>query len=209
MLWKTGSGRCRKWTMDLYGSPRRWKDADIRGADEGRSLQGAVVLSCLAAPAFGVGLQLIRLGVEGAQEAGESRSLRGAPVFFPADDGHLVHPGQPREVFLVQAELMPETLDPLAEGAGGETRDGQEQFDRSSGSLLVVVNSGRMGVRAATSLTRSASAPVPLHKSSDTGPGSRGPSSTGSTCMSMSRRCAIGSLRRRRRGRAPRRCGSG
>ncbi len=45
-----------------------WVDADIGGADEGRSLQGAVVLSC-------VGLQLISLGVGGAQEAGESRSL--------------------------------------------------------------------------------------------------------------------------------------
>jgi len=93
-----------------------------------------VVLSC-------VGLQLISLGVEGAQEAGESRSLGGAPVFFPADDGHLVHPGQPCEVLLVQAALMPETLDPLAEGAGGEPRDAQEQFDRPSGRLLVFVNS--------------------------------------------------------------------
>ncbi len=124
--------------MGVYGSPRRWKDADIRGADEGRSLQGAVVLSCLGAPAFGVGLQLIRLGVEGAQEAGESRSFGDAALFFPAHNSHLVYPGQPREVFLVQAALIPETLDPLAEGACGEPGDGQEQFDRSSGPVLVL-----------------------------------------------------------------------
>ena len=38
MLWKMGSGRCRKRTMGVNGSPWEWKDADIRGADEGRLL---------------------------------------------------------------------------------------------------------------------------------------------------------------------------
>ena len=119
----------------MYVSSRRRKDADIHGAEERRPLRGVVVLCW-------VGLQLISLGVEGAQEAGESRSLGGAPVFFPADDGHLVHPGQPCEFLLVQAALASETPNAPAEGAAGESREGQEQFERSSGRAWVVVNSG-------------------------------------------------------------------
>jgi len=88
------------------------------------------------------------------QEAGESRSLGGAPIFFPADAVHLVHSGQPCEFLLVQAALTPETLDALAEGAGGESRDGQEQFDRSCGRVWVFVNSGCMGAHALTSPAR-------------------------------------------------------
>ncbi len=38
VLWKTGSGRCLRRTMGVYGLPRQWKDADIRGADEGWQL---------------------------------------------------------------------------------------------------------------------------------------------------------------------------
>ena len=74
-------------------------------------------------------VEILGLTLKGAQEAGESRSLGGAPVFFPADDGHLVHPGQSRELLLVQAALTPETLDALAECAGGESGDAEKQLD--------------------------------------------------------------------------------
>ncbi len=67
--------------------------------------------------------------VQTASARRESRSLGDATRFFPADDGHLVYPGQPCELRLVQAALLPETLDPLAEGACGEPGKGQEQFD--------------------------------------------------------------------------------